>query len=62
MTTLLGRNPVVTAVIGAALLAIGLAVHALLLPWVGGALIVVGVVRLATGQGRRGSGNRGMRR
>jgi membrane protein implicated in regulation of membrane protease activity len=52
MTTLLGRNPVVTAVVGAALVAIGLAGHALLLPWVGGALIVVGVVRFASG--RRG--------
>ncbi len=50
MTTLFGRNPVVTAVIGAALLAIGLAVHAPLLPWVGGALIVVGIVRLASGR------------
>jgi membrane protein implicated in regulation of membrane protease activity len=58
--TLFGRNPVVTTVVGAALLAIGLVVHALLLPWVGGALIVVGIVRFASGRGGGVSGsNRG---
>ena len=60
VTTLFGRNPVVTAVAVAALLAIGLVVHALLLPWVGGALIVAGIVRFASGRGGGVSGsNRG---
>ena len=56
MTSLFGRNPVAMAVIGAALLAIGLALHSLLLPWIGGALLVVAGVKTAARVRRRGPG------
>ena len=48
MTSLFGRNPVAIAVIGAALLAVGLAAHSLLMPWIGGALLVVGGAKAVT--------------
>jgi hypothetical protein len=42
------------AVIGAALLAIGLTMHSLLMPWIGGALLVVGSVKAAAHGLKRG--------
>jgi hypothetical protein len=54
VTSLFGRNPVATAVIGAALLAVGLTMHSLLMPWIGGALLVVGGVKVAARGLKRG--------
>ena len=54
MTSLFGRNPVAMAVIGAALLIAGLALHSLLIPWIGGALVVVGAVKTAARLHERG--------
>ena len=48
MTSIFGRNPVAMAVIGAALLVIGLTTHSHFMPWIGGALLVVGGVKTAT--------------
>jgi hypothetical protein len=54
VTSLFGRNPVAIAVIGVALLVIGLTTHSLVLPWIGGVLIAVGGVRIALGLQKRG--------
>jgi membrane protein implicated in regulation of membrane protease activity len=54
VTSLFGRNPIAMIVIGAALVAVGLAFHALLLPWIGGALFVVGGVKTLALLHRRG--------
>jgi membrane protein implicated in regulation of membrane protease activity len=54
MTTLFGRNPALMAVIGAVLLIAGLAIHAVLMPWIGGALLVIGGVKAALGRRLRG--------
>jgi len=56
VTSLFGRNPIAMAVIGAALLAIGLAMHSLLMPWIGGALLVLGGVKTAAYGLKRGPG------
>ena len=45
MTTLFGRNPALMAVIGAVLLIAGLVIHAVLMPWIGGALLVIGGIK-----------------
>jgi hypothetical protein len=54
VTSLFGRNPVAIAVIGVALLVIGLTTHSLVLPWIGGVLIAVGGCRIALGLQKRG--------
>jgi hypothetical protein len=59
VTSLFGRNPVAMAVVGAALLVAGLVVHALFLPWIGGALLVVGGVKTAARVHRRGPADGG---
>jgi hypothetical protein len=45
VTTLFGRNPVVMAILGAALIVAGLAAHARILPFIGGFLLIAGGVR-----------------
>jgi membrane protein implicated in regulation of membrane protease activity len=54
VTSLFGRNPIAMAVIGAALLVIGLTTHSLFMPWIGGALLAVGAVKTATRLQKRG--------
>jgi hypothetical protein len=53
MLRLFGGNPLITALIGMTLLVIGLAGHSPLMPWIGGALIVVGGLKTMAGRGRR---------
>jgi hypothetical protein len=50
MTTLFGRNPALMAVIGAVLLIAGLVIHAVLMPWIGGALLVIGGIKAVAGR------------
>lgn len=52
MTTLFGRNPALMAVIGAVLLIAGLVIHAVLMPWIGGALLVIGGIKAVAGRRR----------
>jgi hypothetical protein len=59
MTSLFGRNPLITALIGVTLIVIGLAGHAPLMPWIGGGLVVVGGVRAAIGSHNRDSAGGG---
>jgi membrane protein implicated in regulation of membrane protease activity len=54
MTSLFGRNPAAIAVVGVLLLIAGLAIHAAILPWIGGALLVIGGVKAAAGRRWRG--------
>lgn len=54
MTSFFGRNPVAMAVIGVALLVIGLAIHSPFMPWIGGVLLAVGGGRIAIGLQRHG--------
>ena len=54
MTTLFGRNPALMAVIGAVLLITGLVIHAVLMPWIGGALLVIGGIKAVAGRRRPG--------
>jgi threonine/homoserine/homoserine lactone efflux protein len=54
MIFLFGRNPVAVAIIGAMLLIAGLASHATILPWIGGALLAVGGVKTVLGRRSRG--------
>jgi len=54
MTTLFGRNPALMAVIGAVLLIAGLVIHAVLMPWIGGALLVIGGIKAVAGRRRSG--------
>ncbi|HEU5416836.1 MAG TPA: hypothetical protein VFV41_04015 [Streptosporangiaceae bacterium] len=60
MISLFGRNPVVTFIVGIALLVGGLALHSKFLPWIGGALLVIGGAKtvLQHKQGRSGSQTR----
>jgi len=57
---LFGRNPVVVFIAGIALLVGGLALHATFLPWIGGALLLIGGTKTALQhkQGRSGSQSR----
>jgi membrane protein implicated in regulation of membrane protease activity len=57
VTSLFGRNPVAMAVVGAALLAIGLATHSHFMPWIGSVLLAVGGVKTAIGWRNRGPGD-----
>jgi hypothetical protein len=52
MTTLFGRNPALMAVIGAVLLIAGLVIHAVLMPWIGGALLIIGGIKAVAGRRR----------
>ena len=54
MIILFGRNPVVVAVAGAALLVIGLTTHSHFMPWIGGALLAVGGIKTVARMRRRG--------
>jgi membrane protein implicated in regulation of membrane protease activity len=54
VTSLFGRNPIAIAVIGAALLLIGLTTHSVFMPWIGGALLAVGAVKTAIWLQKRG--------
>jgi len=54
MTTLFGRNPALMAVIGAVLLIAGLVIHAVLMPWIGGALLVIGGIKAVAGRRQPG--------
>ena len=60
MIMLFGGNPVVVFIAGIVLIAGGLALHATILPWIGGALLIVGAVKMMQrrNQGRTGSQNR----
>lgn len=57
VTSLFGRNPVLMAIVGIALLAGGLAMHARYLPWIGGFLLIFGGAK-AVLQHKQGSGDR----
>ena len=57
MTSLFGRNPVAMAVVGAALLVIGFATHSHFMPWIGGALLLVGGGKAVIGLRKRGPGD-----
>jgi membrane protein implicated in regulation of membrane protease activity len=59
--SLFGRNPAVTFIVGIALLAGGLALHARFLPWIGGFLLVVGGAK-AVLQRKQGRGDSQYRR
>jgi membrane protein implicated in regulation of membrane protease activity len=61
MLLLFGRNPVIVFIAGIVLLAGGLALHTTFLPWIGGALIVVGGVKTVL-QRKQGSGSSQYRR
>jgi hypothetical protein len=54
VTSLFGRNPVAIAVVGVALLVIGLTTHSLVMPWIGGVLVAVGGGRTVLGLQKRG--------
>jgi threonine/homoserine/homoserine lactone efflux protein len=54
MIFLFGRNPVAIAIVGAVLLIAGLAIHATILPWIGGALLAIGGVQTALRRRSRG--------